>query len=114
MIVTVGGPEAVPNVAVIVVVAASATAHVPVPLHPPPLHPENVDPASGTAVNVTVVPLVKLPEQLLPQLIPAGALVTVPLPAPTFSTVRPSAPARVAHAELEYEDVPVALNALTR
>jgi hypothetical protein len=57
VIVTVGAEDPVPKVAVTVVVAVSATAHVPVPVHPPPLHPKNVEPAPGVAVNVTVVPL---------------------------------------------------------
>jgi hypothetical protein len=60
---------------------------VPVPLQPPPLQPENVEPAAGVAVKVTAVPLVKPAEQVLPQEMPVGALVTVPLPAPALLTV---------------------------
>ena len=44
-----------------------------------PLQPVNVDPTPPTAVNATV-PLAKVVEQIAPQLIPAGLLVTVPLP----------------------------------
>src|SRR6185436_993023 len=41
----------------------------------------------GAAVRETAVPIVKLAKQVAPQLIPAGELVTVPVPAPFFSTV---------------------------
>jgi hypothetical protein len=50
-----------------------------VPLQPP-VQPLNVNPASGVAFKVTVAPAVKLERQLVPQLIPEGVLVTVPLP----------------------------------
>ncbi len=63
------------------------TVHVPVPVQPPPLQPVNVEPAAGVAVRVTAVPVVKPVEQVAPQVMPAGALVTVPLPAPDFATV---------------------------
>ncbi|HEY7539868.1 MAG TPA: hypothetical protein VIF11_06990 [Methylomirabilota bacterium] len=56
-------------------------------MQPPPLQPENVEPAAGVAVKVTAVPLVKPAEQVLPQEMPVGALVTVPLPAPALLTV---------------------------
>ena len=49
------------------------------PLQAPP-KPENVNPAPGVAVSVTLVPPVKLAEQVEGQFIPAGWLVTVPLP----------------------------------
>jgi len=62
------------------------TAQVPVPVHPPPLQPVNVDPAAGVAVKVTAVPLAKAAEQVAPQEMPAGALATVPVPAPAFVT----------------------------
>jgi len=75
-------------VAVTVVAAETVTAQVPVPEHPPPLQPLKVEPAAGVAVRVTAVPLVKLAEQVAPQLIPAGALVTVPLPVPAGVTVK--------------------------
>ncbi|MBV9342150.1 MAG: hypothetical protein JO159_14855 [Acidobacteria bacterium] len=45
-----------------------------------PLKPEKLDPAAGEAVRLTLVPPLKLAEQLLGQLMPAGWLVTVPLP----------------------------------
>src|SRR5207244_3279543 len=60
----------------------------PVPEQPPPVQPVKVEPAAAVAVSVTAVPLVKLAEQVAPQLMPAGALVTVPLPVPAGVTVR--------------------------
>jgi hypothetical protein len=52
-----------------------------------PLHPVKRVSMPGLAVSVTVVPLMNDAEQLLPQLIPAGFEVTVPLPRPDFCTV---------------------------
>jgi hypothetical protein len=52
----------------------------------PPLHPENLEPASAMGVSVAVVPLIKFAEQVLLQLMPAGLLVTVPLPLPANTT----------------------------
>src|SRR5204862_7070659 len=75
------------KVAVTVVAAETVTTHVPVPEHPPPRQPVKVEPAAGVAVSVTAVPLEKLAEQVAPQLIPAGELVTVPLPVPALLTV---------------------------
>lgn len=58
------------------------TTQVPVLEHPPPDHPAKVDPESAVAVSVTDVPVAKFSVQSVPQLIPAGALVTVPAPFP--------------------------------
>ena len=58
----------------------------PVPLHAPP-QPVNVVPAAGVAVSVTVLPLAKLALQVPPQLIPAGLLMTVPVPLPVLLIV---------------------------
>ena len=52
-----------------------------------PLQPVNVEPASGVAVTVTAVPDANEAEQVAPQSIPAGELVTVPEPVPAFVTV---------------------------
>ena len=76
------------KVAVTVVAAESVTVQLPVPEQPPPLQPVKVEPAAGAAVSVTAVPLVKLAAQVAPQVIPAGELLTVPLPVPAGVTVR--------------------------
>jgi hypothetical protein len=69
--------------------ASMVTVQVPVPLHAPD-HPANVDVPSGLAVNVTSVPAARLAAHVLPQEIPAGDEVTVPLPVPAFATFKPS------------------------
>jgi hypothetical protein len=51
-----------------------------------PNQPANVDPEAAVAVNVTAVPLLRVVEQELPQLIPVGLLVTVPVPVPARFT----------------------------
>jgi hypothetical protein len=77
------------NVAVTVSDVLSVTVHVPVPGHPAtPLQPANVDPFPAVAVSTTTVPLVKLAEHVAGQLIPAGLLVTVPVPVPASFTVK--------------------------
>src|SRR5438093_355575 len=75
------------KVAVTVCAALIVTVQVPVPEQPPPLQPEKVEPAAGAAVKVTEVPLAYVAAQVAPQAMPAGALVTVPLPAPLELTV---------------------------
>ena len=50
-----------------------------VPLQPP-LNPENLDPELAEAASVTEVPAAKLAVHVVGQLIPAGLLVTVPVP----------------------------------
>ena len=62
------------------------TLQAPVPVQLP-FQPVKVAPAAGAAVKLTVVPLVNEAEQVAPQLMPAGVLVTVPLPVPDFITV---------------------------
>jgi hypothetical protein len=57
-----------------------------VPEHAP-LHPPKVEPLVALAVRVTEVPLAKLALHVLPQLIPAGLLVTVPEPLPASVTL---------------------------
>ncbi len=66
--------------------AVNDTLHAAVPVQAPD-HPAKVEPVDGVAVRLTVVPLSKLAEQVEPQLIPAGLLVTVPFPLPDSDTV---------------------------
>jgi hypothetical protein len=68
------------------VAAFTVTEHVPEPVQAP-LQPVKVEPAAGAAVKVTAVPIVKDVEQVVPQEIPAGELVTVPVPVPALDTV---------------------------
>src|SRR5437879_1139138 len=72
------------KVAVTVVAAPSVTVQVPVPEQAPPLQPVKVEPAAGAAVRVTGVPLANAAAQVAPQAMPAGALGTVPIPAPVL------------------------------
>ena len=72
------------NVAVTEAAAFIVTVQEPVPVQLPPLQPLKVDPAAGVAVKVTAVPLAKAAEQVAPQAMPAGALETVPVPAPAL------------------------------
>ena len=64
------------------------TVHGPVPEHAPPDHPVKIDPTLGVEVNVTGVPWTYVSEQRGPQLMPAGELVTVPVPVPGLVTER--------------------------
>jgi len=74
------------NVAVTVLACDMVTEHVlAVPVHAP-LQPEKVLPLVATAVSVTLEPDVRLAEQVLPQEMPAGLLVSVPDPVPLLVT----------------------------
>ena len=77
---------AVLNVAVTDVAADAMMLQVPVPLQAPD-HPANVEPLLGVAVRVIAVPAVKLALHVCPQLMPAGALLTVPDPLPALTTL---------------------------
>jgi hypothetical protein len=59
-----------------------------VPLHPPPDHPLKDDPVVSAALNMTTVPWSKLLLHEAPQSMPAGSLVTVPVPLPDLVTVK--------------------------
>jgi hypothetical protein len=74
------------NVAVTEALAVGVTEHIPVPLQAPD-QPVNMEPVLGVAVSVMGVPLAKLALHVVPQSIPAGSLVTVPVPAPASCTV---------------------------
>jgi hypothetical protein len=79
------------NVAVTVVFWINVTTQVPLPVQPPPVQPENTVPL---AVRVIEVPLLKEVEQALPQLMPDGLEVTVPVPATTTARIGRSKVAR--------------------
>jgi len=73
--------------ALTVVLAEMVNVQVAEELVHPPLNPLELDPEAGAAVKVTLVPEAKEAEQTVPQLIPAGLEVTVPVPVPDFVTV---------------------------
>ena len=54
---------------------------------PEPLHPVNEAPGTGDALSTTCAPSAKVPEQLAPQLIPAGTDRTEPFVPPILFTV---------------------------
>ena len=73
------------NVAVTERAALKVVTQLPVPEQAPD-QPVKVEPPAATAVSVTLVPELKLALQMLPQLMPAGLLVTVPAPVPALDT----------------------------
>jgi len=87
-----GGKDGVPpgasKVAVTVSACGSVTTQLPLPLQPLPLQLAKVSPPVEVAVSVTVMPSSYVAVQVLPQLIPVGTLVTVPVPVPASVTVR--------------------------
>jgi len=83
--VTKGLPPTRLNVAVTDLAAFMVTEQAPVPLQAP-LQPPKLEPATGVAVSMTVVPLLKFAEHVPGQLIPAGLLLTLPLPVPAKIT----------------------------
>src|SRR5680860_25559 len=66
--------------------AKSTTQVEDVPVHAP-LQPPNVEPVVGVAVSVTELPSTNSLLQTLPQSMPAGLLVTTPLPLPALVTL---------------------------
>ncbi len=75
------------NAAVTGVYAFMVIVQSPVPLQPPPFHPVKYEPASGIAVSVAIVTIEYVSVQSLPQSIPDGELVTMPLPVPVLLIV---------------------------
>ncbi len=67
--------------------AFMVTLQVPTPVQAP-LQPAKVESEEASAVRVTGVPLAKSKEQVAPQSMPAGELVTDPVPVPVLLTVR--------------------------
>ena len=76
------------NVVVTAVSAFIVTEQLPVPLQPPPDQPAKVEFTPGEAVRVTTAPSLYSSVQSDPQFMPAGELVTVPVPVPSLFTVR--------------------------
>jgi hypothetical protein len=75
------------NVASTFLLPSTVREHVPVPEHEPD-HPSNTDPSKGFAVNIIIVPISNASEQSVPQFIPAGFDVIMPLPLPFFVNER--------------------------
>jgi hypothetical protein len=73
------------NVAVTEVLAVRFTVQAAMPLQAPD-QPAKVEPELGAAVSVTDVPLAKPALHVVPQLIPEGSLVMVPVPVPASCT----------------------------
>ncbi|MBK1641100.1 hypothetical protein CKO12_04265 [Chromatium okenii] len=73
------------KLAVTVCAAFILTVQLSVPEQPPPLQPVNTELLSAVAERV-MLPF-NVAEQILPQLIPAGLLLTLPLPVPDVLTV---------------------------
>lgn len=67
--------------------AVIATEHLPTPRQAP-VQPTNAAPVAGVAVSCTTDPSVKLAVHAVPQSIPVGLLVTVPLLVPAFVIVK--------------------------
>src|SRR5437870_11907142 len=76
------------KVAVTLGACVMLTVQEPVPLHPAPRQLSNVESLAATAVSVTLGLELNGALHVLPQVIPAGLEVTVPLPAPALLTVR--------------------------
>src|SRR5581483_520223 len=83
------------NVAVTAVPWPTVTLHGPMPEHAPD-QPANWEFAPALAESVTFVPAPNFALQVCPQLIPAGLLVTVPVPGPVSETESPVGAAKVA------------------
>ncbi|MGA8489817.1 MAG: hypothetical protein WB711_05305 [Terriglobales bacterium] len=74
------------NIAVTDAFLVNVISHAATPLQLPD-HPAKKELAAGEAVSLTCVPLAKLALHSWPQLIPAGLLLTVPLPPPVAWTL---------------------------
>jgi hypothetical protein len=72
----------------------SVTVQSSVPEQPPPRQPAKSDPSSAACVRITWLSRGNAPTQSFPQAMPAGLLVTVPLPSPAGVTVNETSPGR--------------------
>ena len=86
------------NVALTFFAALIVTTHLAAPEHAPD-QPANLEPEVAVAFRVTFIPTAKRRLQVVPHEMPAGVLVTVPLPVPALTTVRSLATANVAVTE---------------
>ena len=93
------------NVAVAVVVPLIVNVQVELVPVQAPLHPVNADPGAGVAVNVTGVPSGYNAVQVIPQLIPAGDDVAVPVPFPVVVAVKAYSVANVAVVDVAEVDM---------
>ena len=75
------------NVAVTARAAVIETVHVVAEPEHAPLQPANTEPDAGAAVSVTEAPVLNAKLHSVPQLMPAGDDVTVPVPLPARVTV---------------------------
>ena len=87
VVIVVSGAALSANVAVTDFAPSIVTVQVPVPEQGLP-QPLKLEPCPAVAVSVTELPPLKLAEQVDPQSMPAGELVTVPVPVPFLVTVR--------------------------
>jgi len=76
------------NVACTVRDAVIVTLHVVPETESHPDQPANTEPGAAATDSITCVPLVNDVAHALPQLMPTGFDVTVPLPVPDFCTAR--------------------------
>src|SRR5437016_5723315 len=76
-------------------VALTVTVHVVPETESHPLQPAKTESLAALAVSVTTVPLAYASEQSVPQLMPGGLEVTVPVPAPVRKTDRLTSPTTV-------------------
>ena len=70
------------NVAVTLLVSFMVTLQVVPMTESHPLQPKKIESLAAAGVRVTLMPELKLALQFVPQLIPSGMLVTIPVPVP--------------------------------
>jgi hypothetical protein len=92
------------NRAATLLAASMVTVQAPVPAQAPD-HPAKSDPGSGCAFKETSVPWAKAAEQVLPQSMPAGLLLTTPEPAPCRETASGKVEGGAAATETAVEQV---------
>jgi hypothetical protein len=99
-----------PKVAVTALAAVNVTLHAAVPVHAPD-QLAKVLPVAGVSLSVTTVFGAKFAEQTavvdFEQLIPAGVLVTVPVPPPASVTVSPRPVVKLAETVVAADSVTV-------